>query len=94
MPDTPYLHLALEGHRDILSAAEMLIGRGAFHLEMHIWDAAALGALFDTPFAEHLMLKGGTSLSKIMPMACWLDDSESFDSLMGRCSAIEVRAND
>ena len=34
-------------------------------LEKDIWVVAMLSVLFDSPFAQHLTLKGGTSLSKV-----------------------------
>ena len=37
----------------------------AYLFEKDIWIIATLGVLFDTPFADHLTFKGGTSLSKV-----------------------------
>ena len=37
----------------------------AFLFEKDIWVVATLGVLFDAPFGQRLVFKGGTSLSKV-----------------------------
>ncbi len=54
-------------HRDQLEAlgvAATASGRPLHLLEKDIWVVWALAVLFDSPFADHLVFKGGTSLSK------------------------------
>ena len=47
-----------------MEVAEGLSGRRAYLLEKDIWVVSALRALFDAPFRDDLVFKGGTSLSK------------------------------
>ncbi len=65
MAEARYQDLSAADRRDALEVA----GRGGSHrahlLEKDIWVVAALGVLFDAPFAAHLTFKGGTSLSKV-----------------------------
>ncbi len=60
-----FLALSLEDRRELLAAAP---GRGLERaqalLEKDVWVVWALQALFSAPFGEHLVFKGGTSLSK------------------------------
>lgn len=65
MPETCYQELPESERRDALEVAESNCGRKAHLLEKDIWVVATLGILFDSPFAEHLIFKGGTSLSKV-----------------------------
>lgn len=65
MPDAPYQRLSLEDRRLALRVAEDASGRRGFLLEKDIWVVATLDSLFRAPFAEHLIFKGGTSLSKV-----------------------------
>ena len=65
MPDALFQHLSAEDRRFALRVAEDASGRRGFLLEKDIWVVATLGVLFDAPFAEHLIFKGGTSLSKV-----------------------------
>ena len=64
MPDTIYQHLSADDRRYALRVAQEKSRLRAFLLEKDIWVVAALGVLFDAPFAGHLTFKGGTSLSK------------------------------
>ena len=59
-----YFDLSSEDSYDALQAAASRSGRPAHLLEKDIWVVWSLSALFDAPFAAHLVLKGGTSLSK------------------------------
>ena len=65
MPETRYQDLPERDRRDALEVAESHCGRKAHLLEKDIWVVATLGVLFDSPFAKHLIFKGGTSLSKV-----------------------------
>jgi len=60
-----FLTLDLGVRREVLEAA---LGRGleraAALLEKDVWVVWALQTLFAAPFGEHLVFKGGTSLSK------------------------------
>ena len=49
---------------DALQVAASQSGTPAHLLEKDVWVVWALTALFDAPFARHLVFKGGTSLSK------------------------------
>ena len=65
MPETRYQDLPERERRDALGVAESNCGRKAHLLEKDIWVVATLDILFDSPFAKHLIFKGGTSLSKV-----------------------------
>ena len=54
---------AADGKEALLVAADKT-GRPAYLLEKDVWVVWTLDALFDSPFGEHLVFKGGTSLSK------------------------------
>jgi hypothetical protein len=63
MPD-PFFDLSSKDKYDALQVAASRSGRSAHLLEKDIWVVWTLSALFDAPFAPHLVFKGGTSLSK------------------------------
>ena len=65
MAETRYQDLPELDRRDALEVAERNTGYKAHLLEKDIWVVATLGVLFDAPFGEHLVFKGGTSLSKV-----------------------------
>lgn len=65
MPERCYQNLPERERRDALEVAESNGGRKAHLLEKDIWVVATLDILFDSPFAKHLIFKGGTSLSKV-----------------------------
>ena len=65
MAETRYQDLSDADRRDVLKVVENASVHKAHLLEKDIWVVAALGALFDTRFGEHLTFKGGTSLSKV-----------------------------
>ena len=65
MDETRYQDLSADDRRDALEVAERGSNHGAHLLEKDIWVVATLGVLFDSPFAEYLTFKGGTSLSKV-----------------------------
>ena len=50
---------------DVLEVVERASVHKAHLLEKDIWVVAALNALFGAPFGQHLIFKGGTSLSKV-----------------------------
>ena len=50
--------------REALLVAADRTGRPAYLLEKDVWVVWALGALFESALGEHLVFKGGTSLSK------------------------------
>ncbi len=61
----PFLGLSLDDRRDALAAAAGLgVERAPALLEKDVWVVWCLQALFAAPFGEHLVFKGGTSLSK------------------------------
>jgi len=62
--DTQYHCLPAEDRRYALRVAQEKSGLRAYLLEKDIWVVATLAVLFGTPFADHLVFKGGTSLSK------------------------------
>lgn len=58
------MQLSDEDRSEALAAAAAASGRPAHLLEKDVWVVWALGVLFEAPFADHLVFKGGTSLSK------------------------------
>ena len=65
MAEERYQDLSADGRRDALQAAERGANQKAHLLEKDMWVVATLGVLFDSPFAQHLIFKGGTSLSRV-----------------------------
>lgn len=64
MTSPDYFALRAEDKIDALEAAASILGRPADLLEKDIWVVWALKELFENPIGEHLVFKGGTSLSK------------------------------
>jgi hypothetical protein len=60
-----FLNLSLADRKEALEAAAFQSGRPAYLLEKDVWVVWTLSALFRSPFAQHLIFKGGTSLSKV-----------------------------
>lgn len=60
-----FLQLSPRDRSDALGVAVSQSGRPAHVLEKDIWVVWTLQALFESAFAEHLVFKGGTSLSKV-----------------------------
>lgn len=60
----PFLHLPAEDRREALRVAADRSGRLPHLLEKDAWVVWALQTLFAAPWSEHLVFKGGTSLSK------------------------------
>jgi len=63
MPDA-FFDLSVAEQRDALEVAASTCGRPIHLLEKDIWVVWSLMTMFGAPFAEHLVFKGGTSLSK------------------------------
>lgn len=59
-----FLSLSREEQLEALGVAATVSGRPAHLLEKDVWVVWALNVLFESPFADHLVFKGGTSLSK------------------------------
>ncbi len=59
-----FLGLSRAERADALGVAADASGRPADLLEKDVWVVCSLEALFAAPFREHLVFKGGTSLSK------------------------------
>lgn len=59
-----FLQLSAQDRRDALEVAASASGRPAHLLEKDVWVVWTLAALFASPVGEHLVFKGGTSLSK------------------------------
>lgn len=59
-----FLRLPVEDRREALSVAADQSGRPAHLLEKDVWVVWALAAFYGSPLGEHLVFKGGTSLSK------------------------------
>jgi hypothetical protein len=59
-----FLTLPVEDRREALGVAADRSGRPAHLLEKDVWVVWALAALFGSQLGEHLVFKGGTSLSK------------------------------
>ena len=59
-----FLHLPVADRREALSVAADQSGRPAHLLEKDVWVVWALATLYGSALGEHLVFKGGTSLSK------------------------------
>lgn len=59
-----FLLLPAEDRREALSVAADRSGRPAHLLEKDAWVVWALATIYGSPLGEHLVFKGGTSLSK------------------------------
>lgn len=64
MPDTLFERLSSEDRRLALRTVASHSGGQEHHLEKDIWVVHALRALWESPVADALTFKGGTSLSK------------------------------
>ena len=62
MPD--FLALPAEDRREALAVAAGASGRPSYLLEKDIWVVWAIQQIFAGPLGDHLVFKGGTSLSK------------------------------
>jgi len=60
----PFLHLPIEDRREALGVAADRSGRPAHLLEKDVWLVWSLATLYSSVLGEHLVFKGGTSLSK------------------------------
>ena len=60
----PYLMLSANDQLEALGVAATASGRPVHLLEKDIWVVWALQGLFESKLGEHLVFKGGTSLSK------------------------------
>ena len=65
MAETRFQDLSPADRRDALEVAEQSGDSRARLLEKDVWVVAALGTLFEASFAQNLIFKGGTSLSKV-----------------------------
>lgn len=63
-----YFSLTIEEQRQVLQAAEGRIGLPAQAIEKDLWVTTILQIVFTLPFANKLIFKGGTSLSKYIRM--------------------------
>ncbi|MDE1996903.1 MAG: nucleotidyl transferase AbiEii/AbiGii toxin family protein [Rhizobiaceae bacterium] len=59
-----FLKLSLDDRRDVLAIAANKAGRPIHLLEKDAWVVWALQTLYGTALGDHLVFKGGTSLSK------------------------------
>jgi hypothetical protein len=59
-----FLRLSAKDRCDALGVAADRSGRPVHLLEKDVWVVSALAALYRSPLGEHLVFKGGTSLSK------------------------------
>jgi len=59
-----YLRLSRKDRLDALGVAATASGRPTHLLEKDVWVVWAIDGLFAADFGEHLVFKGGTSLSK------------------------------
>jgi hypothetical protein len=59
-----FLQLAASERREALNVAAAASGRPLHLLDKDVWLVWALDVLFRAPFADHLVFKGGSSLSK------------------------------
>lgn len=59
-----WLSLTPERRREIINQVNIRTGISVKAIEKDWWVTLALKAVFNTPWAEHIVFKGGTSLSK------------------------------
>jgi predicted nucleotidyltransferase component of viral defense system len=90
MPEE-FLRLPAGDRREALAVAAAASGRPVHLLEKDVWVVWALEVLFNAPFAERLVFKGGTSLSKAYRIIRRF--SEDIDITTDRCREVERRAN-
>jgi hypothetical protein len=64
MDEDSFLRLPAQDRREVLRIAADQSGRPAHIPEKDVWVVWALAALYESAIGEHLVLKGGTSLSK------------------------------
>ena len=62
--NTNWLTLSRERRVEILNQATELTGLPAIAIEKDWWVSLCLNASFFLPYSEHIVFKGGTSLSK------------------------------
>ena len=62
--NTNWLTLSKEKRIEILNQATELTGLPAIAIEKDWWVSLCLNASFSLPYSEHIVFKGGTSLSK------------------------------
>lgn len=60
-----FFSLSTGDRKEALEVAASSSGRPAYLLEKDAWVVWTLSSLFRSPFATHLIFKGGTSLSKV-----------------------------
>jgi hypothetical protein len=60
-----FLHLPIADRREALSVAADWSGRPAHLLEKDVWVVWALARFYGSALGEHLVFKGGTSLSRM-----------------------------
>lgn len=60
-----FLQLSAQDRREALGVAADRSGRPTHLLEKDVWVVWALATLYAAPLGEHLVFKGGTSLSKV-----------------------------
>lgn len=60
----PFFQLSRDDRRDVLAIAAEKAGRPIHLLEKDAWVVWALQTLYRTALGDHLVFKGGTSLSK------------------------------
>ena len=60
----PFFQLSPEDRREALAVAAAASGRPLHLLDKDVWLVWVLDVLFRAPFGEHLVFKGGSSLSK------------------------------
>lgn len=59
-----FVALSADDRREALLTASSKTGRPAYLLEKDVWVVWTLNALYQADFGQHLVFKGGTSLSK------------------------------
>jgi hypothetical protein len=63
-----FLHLPADDRREALAVAAASSGRPLHLLDKDVWVVWVLEVLFEASFADHLVFKGGSSLSKAYQM--------------------------
>ena len=88
-----FFQLSTAERLDALNAVADISGLPSHLLEKDIWVVWSLHQLFTGPYADHLVFKGGTSLSKAYGVIRRFSVAEPFAALLDRCRAIQAKAN-
>jgi hypothetical protein len=81
-----FFALSPADRRDALEVAAARSGRAVYPLEKDVWVVWTLNALFESDFADDLVFKGGTSLSKAYQAIGRFSEDEDVDLTYDICA--------